>query len=305
MISLSITLGIIASVIGVVIGALLAGKSFDSNVYDHSNALDLLREERIEEWNVLRDLNPNWVPNLSGIDLQKLDLRGVNLNGMSVGNANFGDSDLSFATLVGASIKYSRFDRARLYCAVFDQADLVGCNFAGADLNKISIEDAEFDDPRLEQVQSEKFNDITEFVRVFRHDTEALNRLNGKQLKELIVFLLIRSMFTLHDYVDGDEVGPDILASRTKLDRKLDYLAECKYYPADKTIGVATIEAFAVQKARQRVDVALLITNSQFSTAAQTLAQYEDIKLIDRKLLLIWILTIKTPDHFLDILDSL
>jgi len=141
MFSLSIILGIIAVVIGVVIGALVASKGFESNVYNFSNAVDLLREERIEEWNAFRDLNPQWIPNLSGIDLQKLDLRVVNLDGVTIGNANFSDSDLSFATLVGASIKYSRFDRARLYCAVLDQADIAGCNFTNADLNRISVED--------------------------------------------------------------------------------------------------------------------------------------------------------------------
>ncbi|MBI4124469.1 MAG: pentapeptide repeat-containing protein [Deltaproteobacteria bacterium] len=80
-------------------------------------AVALLRESRIADFNSLRVNNPSWSPNLRGADL-----RGAILFG----------ADLSWANLIGADLRRANLYGANLHWADLGEADLGEANLRRA-----------------------------------------------------------------------------------------------------------------------------------------------------------------------------
>lgn len=57
-------------------------------------AIDLLMSD-VEEWNRMREANPEWIPNLSGADLRGSDLRYADLRYADLNRAKVSRSQLA------------------------------------------------------------------------------------------------------------------------------------------------------------------------------------------------------------------
>ena len=93
---------------------------------DRDEALGLLKEGRIEEWNQRRS-SAEEIPPLEKADLSGANLSGANLRGANLREANLREANLREANLREANLR---------------EADLRGANLAGADLREADLRGA-------------------------------------------------------------------------------------------------------------------------------------------------------------------
>ena len=133
-------------------------------------AIEMLRVGKIGRWNRLRNLAPNWRPNLAGADFQGIffrewfdkydvdymngcDLRNVDLSGANLAESNihqttFENSDLQGADLSGAyatgtNLSGANLSQARLVATSLGGAHLKAANLSEADLRKAILANAD------------------------------------------------------------------------------------------------------------------------------------------------------------------
>ena len=97
---------------------------------NREEAISLLRERRIEEWNRRRKTDTE-IPSLTGANLSEADLSGANLSGANLSGAN-----LSGANLSGANLSEADLSEANLSEANLSGANLSGANLSGANLER-------------------------------------------------------------------------------------------------------------------------------------------------------------------------
>jgi uncharacterized protein YjbI with pentapeptide repeats len=109
----------------------------------------------VDAWNQWRSENPDVRPDLTGADLDWVDLRGVHLSGAFLNKAHFDWADLEGADFRGANLSeahllMARLIRANLDGAVLRSATLLRAHLIGAVLTKAILFDAYLVEAHLE-----------------------------------------------------------------------------------------------------------------------------------------------------------
>jgi len=122
---------------------------------DRDKAVEMLRTEKVQQWNKHRDTHRNWRPDLKGVDLAHRDLRRVNLSNASLDHANlsrttFSSADLSHVRLSHADLSDANLQGAKLVEADLGIAVLSGTRLMEADLTDANLEGAVLVDANLE-----------------------------------------------------------------------------------------------------------------------------------------------------------
>ena len=80
----------------------------------------LLKAGEVRKFNMLRDENPTWYPDFSGVNNffdVGVNLSGINLNGVNLSGANLSRVDFCTADLSGADFLKAKFFMTSLYVA--------------------------------------------------------------------------------------------------------------------------------------------------------------------------------------------
>src|SRR5271157_4669312 len=104
-----------------------------SKAVDRDDALELLKEGRIKEWNQRR-LSAEKIPPLEKPDLSGADLGGANLSEADLSQADLESADLSGANFIGAELRDAKLESANL-----SKAKLIGADLSGADLSQAKL----------------------------------------------------------------------------------------------------------------------------------------------------------------------
>ncbi|MDP8256338.1 MAG: pentapeptide repeat-containing protein [Candidatus Alcyoniella australis] len=118
-------------------------------------AIAMLQESRVKEWNELRKENPRWFPHLKGAilndahlkgaDLSEAHLEGANLFEAHLEGANFSRAHLNGAYLIGAHLEKTNLVGAHLEGAKLLGAQLQGAALSGAHLKGAFLNGAHLD----------------------------------------------------------------------------------------------------------------------------------------------------------------
>jgi uncharacterized protein YjbI with pentapeptide repeats len=106
----------------------------------------LLKAGKVQEFNQFRADNPNFIPDLRGIDLyvgrasKHAKLKGINFK-----NALLQDSNLQGAKLQGSNLQGSNLQGSNLYRTNLCMVNLQGANLQGVNLNRALLQGARFD----------------------------------------------------------------------------------------------------------------------------------------------------------------
>lgn len=112
-----------------------------------------LLKQGVDPWNEWRNSNPHMDINLSSANLSKIDLQGINFSGNKFRYTNLNksdfrsailsDADLSWATLMGATLEFTDLRNARLIEADLGKASLLGSILIEAKLHNAVLIEAE------------------------------------------------------------------------------------------------------------------------------------------------------------------
>lgn len=126
-------------------------------------AIEMLRNGHIKQWNEIRDRNPDWIPDLrgailTGAKLERPDLKddkvyvnehthwGANLSYAMLQDSNFDHANLSYVDFEGASMRNSSFKGVHLYRTNFSRTRLNLANFKDARFEYTNFENADLSD---------------------------------------------------------------------------------------------------------------------------------------------------------------
>jgi uncharacterized protein YjbI with pentapeptide repeats len=101
---------------------------------ERDEALSLLKESRVEEWNQRRQREEE-ISSLSGADLSEAHLYQANLSRANLSRAKLSGANLSQANLSRANLSQANLSQAELREADLSQADLSRADLSGADLS--------------------------------------------------------------------------------------------------------------------------------------------------------------------------
>jgi hypothetical protein len=118
-------------------------------------------------WNAWRDENPYIPPDVSGVDLSKvnfiefnrtyyplrLNFNNANLKGANLHSARLTLADFAGANLSGADLSGARLSRANLPCADLTAANLRGADLVGANLHSACFSNADLKEANLENAE--------------------------------------------------------------------------------------------------------------------------------------------------------
>jgi len=110
----------------------------------------LLKAGKVQEFNQFRADNPNFIPDLRGIDLyvgrasKHAKLKGINFK-----NALLQDSNLQGAKLQGSNLQGSNLQGSNLYRTNLCMVNLQGANLQGVNLNRALLQGARFDKQQI------------------------------------------------------------------------------------------------------------------------------------------------------------
>ena len=104
---------------------------------DAEEALEQLREERMDKWGV--QLMASVQQDLKGIDLSGRDLSGLYLRACNLLRANLKGANLKGANLNGAYLAWAYLGEATLEGADLRDADLAGAGLTGADFSVANL----------------------------------------------------------------------------------------------------------------------------------------------------------------------
>lgn len=302
------TIAVVAG--GVYLGLRATSAIFSRPVFTTENAEELLKIERVEEWNVLRSLNPAWQPILAGVDLSNSKLSSIDLRSVILDDANLSGADLAGTNFRQALARRTDFSRANLTGANFFGADLEGANFNRANLSRaiflgarmsgtvftkaiidgvVLVEDdagETVDIPFYLEAESEgrRYRLYNELLEHNNPQTrrQFLQLMTWRDLEDLVIQVLFNGRYEVHPSLSYSDEGIDFLARKQDLLGETIYAVQCKL-TNDKPIDVITVKALhEVLSHKPEYDKALLVTNGTFTSAAEVLArEYKDIELID------------------------
>jgi hypothetical protein len=96
----------------------------------------------VAAWNEWRTANPNVLPLLRGVSLERADLNHVNLNGANLNDAILNDANLSDAGLADAKLIGADLNSATLIAAKLSGANLIAARLNAANLRNADLTDA-------------------------------------------------------------------------------------------------------------------------------------------------------------------
>ena len=113
-------------------------------------------KQGVDAWNTWREENPDVIPDLSGAELNEIELPGANLKNAifykvelgeqlvqtQMRKANLKGADLSEANLKWVNLSNTKLDNAILHEANLSNANLESCGFTGARMTNANLEEA-------------------------------------------------------------------------------------------------------------------------------------------------------------------
>ena len=111
------------------------------NTMERDEALSLLKEGRISDWNRWRRTGVE-IPDLFKADLSEANLSEANLSEPNLSEANLSEANLSEAKLSGANLTRANLTKAKLSGADLSEAKLSGANLSGTNLSEANLREA-------------------------------------------------------------------------------------------------------------------------------------------------------------------
>lgn len=104
---------------------------------DKKEAMNLLKNERVSDWNMFREQDPEWIPELENESIRG-DLRGINLADAKLANAKLWSANLQRSNLRNADLQRAELRYVAQYKEYYEtdlaDADLSGANLRGAQM---------------------------------------------------------------------------------------------------------------------------------------------------------------------------
>jgi hypothetical protein len=268
---------ILAVAIGVVIGLLGTKSLFRRKSYSPSNAIELLKLERAEEWNEVRILNPEWHPEMKGGLLRGLSLPGINFRDSNLENVVLADSILDDANFERAHLQNADFSRASLRDATFVGANLRGANFDRANITRAVFEGAQLADANIKGL------DRTDHIYPHFETQRSLDDLSPRQFEELVADVFRRRGYEVTLTSQTRDAGYDLIARRSDpVLGEQTFLVEAKKYPADRKVGLSPLRALMGSVIGSDAERGIFVTTSSFTSDARALADKSGrLRLID------------------------
>lgn len=104
-----------------------------------------LLQQGVGIWNQWRKAHPDIQPDLSGVDLHRIDLRHARLSFASLNNTDLSNANLHQAYLVSTDLSYAHLESALLTNARLDSASCIGINLSYAKLTNAKLRGVRFD----------------------------------------------------------------------------------------------------------------------------------------------------------------
>ena len=125
-----------------------------------NEAIQILLNRNIEEWNDIREKKPKWIPDLRGASFKNRNFErpdldddevyvkershwGANLKGAMLQDTNFDGAKLAYVDFEGSSMRASSFKGAQLYRTNFTDTRLNSANFEDARFEYTNFENAD------------------------------------------------------------------------------------------------------------------------------------------------------------------
>lgn len=287
-----------ALTVGIIVGSLIARSLFRTadNVSTSAAATGLLAEGNPELWNTYRIRNPQWIPDLKGIDLHEVDLTGINLRRAILRGANLAGTVLTGADLTEAVLASANLQGTSLRQALLDGADLtgadltgalrLGASFLGAQLEKVKGIDP--DSVRTAPLRLTR-EDRDEIILHLRNP-DLLFNLDPHEFRELVGQILRKQGFTVERYSDRTYHTVDLLATKAlAYEMIISYMIEIKRYGPNHLVGVESLRAITAISSSQAVNGSIIITTSRFTKGALEFARNRpNLQLVDSEALHRW-----------------
>ena len=274
----------------------IARRLFRRTVPDVASLTEDLADSRVDRWNEFRAQHKDVVPSLKNLDLSNRDLSGADFSGCDLEGADFPFSDLQ------------RSD--------FRHAKLDGANFVGADISLSSFEGASLKNAKLEfdfeqsgeAIDRDLASQLDELVRPRSNDrlrqlikglpgeeplrvqstyiSEFISNLHGFEFEEFVAELMSEFGFKREDLRDRASDFPDLYVSKDDPFFTVSLLVEMKTFRGEKKVGTEAIHQVIryLNAFSSRATGAIIVTNTGFSAAAQTLADESPLlSLVDNR----------------------
>jgi uncharacterized protein YjbI with pentapeptide repeats len=154
----------------------------DPDQLEIENLLGLLREDKIAEFNIIRQQHNYPQLYLMGADLNKAKLKEANLKGIILDHSNLEKADLTSANLKYTSLRHANLRNSRIFGASIVDSNLEEADLRGADILGASIVDSSLQGADLREAQliGVNFYGVTSFVRAKLQNARILgSRFNG------------------------------------------------------------------------------------------------------------------------------
>jgi hypothetical protein len=284
----------LATVIGVMVGTRLSKRVFGKVPFSLENAVELLLQGRVEEWNEIRVLNPKWDPDLNGVDLSGARLRFANLSYCKLDESIFSNADLQGCSFRGTSLKKAVFKDALCQQALFDHADLSGAVLDGADFTGASMISARVDGTGVHRTGDTEVDPTADTEASFDEviaSPDAVQNLSPREFEQLVARLFLKTGYDVESMSSGRDGGYDLVVRhKDPFGGEYTYLVEAKKYSSDRPVGVAPVRALVGVVHAMNAHGGILITTSRFTSAAAEYAMKAGrLTLVDFQELARWV----------------
>lgn len=239
--------------------------------YSTAEAMNLLQQGKVEEWNELRSILDSWIPDLRNAKLENTTLPGTNFRYVDLRNASLKGAVLDGCDFTAASLNGTVFTDSSLDGAVFERAQLEGATFQNAKCSNLRLNGSV--GAPLELVQAGM---TTEFhlENILMQDREAqrdsIFRLTPYQFEEFIAKLLAKNSYTITATFGGYS-GYDFLIKKIDpLEGARQTLVECKALSRGQRIGVGSVRPLIMANKKLGAD-GIIISRNELTESAQDL----------------------------------
>ena len=293
---ISVLGALLAALLGYLFGRGASDKLIKTKRFTPENAKDLLVASRPDEWNEVRDLSPDWTPNLTSADLHGANLAGVNFRRSLLRNANLSGacldySDLTEADLTGANLESASMRGARLTRAVLRGAKLAGALLENADLLGADLAAASLAAADTKSGSPFEDTDGATLARKVAESPELIQEISETAFERLISHLFETSGHSVEQPSASRREPYDLVLYRPSISGQQELLiVELKRYPLSRKVGVSPIRSLHAARLSSGANRAYLVTTGILTNEAQQLARdLGDIEIIDRPTVLSWI----------------
>lgn len=285
--------GVLGSILGGMFAFGLTHYFRRSRRYTPANAHELLFHSRPEEWNEVRILNPDWIPNLRKAKLSGTSLPLVNLQSAQLDEADLSRSNLEGAVLDRASLVGSDLSEANLTGASLRHVDLRKARLEGTRLEGVVLEGVRTDEQKLKRLEVPVISPTTsvEVLRQGHLDVDDVAALTPSELEELVARLLEEAGYEVQLASTTRDMGYDLIARRSDpLFGQDSFLVQIKKYAPDRVVSLAPVRALLGAMLEGNTHKGLFITTGRFSREATRLPQgLASIRMVDGETLIQWL----------------